>query len=66
MSLPAPQPWLMTPGCPWPRIEAVGRVPIDVATQAVRDAKAGMSSCEARLEGLQRYVVDVVRPAGDR
>lgn len=61
---PAPHPWLMTPGCPWPVIEAGQRVSIDVATQAVREAKARMASCEGRLDGLQQYIRDVVRPAG--
>jgi hypothetical protein len=54
----------MQAGCQWPRIDGAGRVPIDAAAQAVREAKTEMASCEARLDGLQQYVRDVVRPAG--
>lgn len=59
---PAPPPWLMTACPPWPAMGGDGRVPIEHLAAAIRAAQVAHAACEARAEGLQRYVLDVVRP----
>ena len=61
-SPPPPPPWVMQTGCPWPTITGEGRVTIEDAAAAVRDAKVALADCEARLEGAQAYIREVVRP----
>jgi hypothetical protein len=38
-----------------------GRVTLEDAAQAVRDAKVALSNCEARLEGAQAYILEMTR-----
>jgi len=52
----------MQTGCPWPAMPGEGRVTIEDAAAAVRDAKVAMADCEARLEGAQAYIRAVVKP----
>lgn len=62
VSPPPPPPWVMQTGCPWPAMPGEGRVTIEDAAAAVRDAKVAMADCEARLEGAQAYIRAVVKP----
>jgi len=55
-SLPAPPPWVMQ-DCPaWPTLPGTGRVEIEAASQAVRDARVAHADCQARLQGAQGYI----------
>ena len=62
--MPAPPAWALVPACPWPKLVADrgDRVSVEAAAQAAGQARVEMSHCEARLEALQRYVFEVVRP----
>lgn len=54
--LPAPPPWVMV-SCPaWPALTGQGRVSVEAAAQAVRDARVAHADCEARLQGAQEYI----------
>lgn len=57
-----PPPWTMQACQPWPAIGGEGRVSLEDAAQAVRSAAVAHSDCQARHEGLMRYVTDVVQP----
>ena len=57
-----PPPWTMQACQPWPALGGEGRVRLEDAAQAVRSAAVAHSDCQARHEGLMRYVTDVVQP----
>lgn len=58
---PAPPPWVMQ-DCPaWPTLSGDGRVSIEAAAQAVRDAQVAHADCQARLQGAQGYIREVTR-----
>jgi hypothetical protein len=40
-----------------------GRVPLELLAASIRAAKVSHAECQSRVEGLQSYVRDVVRPA---
>lgn len=43
--------------CPeWPALTGTGRVEIEAAAQAVREAKVAHADCQARLQGAQGYI----------
>lgn len=43
--------------CPaWPALTGQGRVSVEAAAQAVRDARVAHADCEARLQGAQEYI----------
>lgn len=43
--------------CPaWPSLSGEGRVSIEAAAQAVRDAQVAHADCAARLQGAQEYI----------
>lgn len=49
--------------CPeWPALAGSGRVELADLAEAIAAAKAAHADCAARLEGLQGYVREVVRP----
>lgn len=48
---------------PWPAMGGSGRVSLDQLAVSIRAAKVAHAECQARTEGLQGYVRDVVRPA---
>lgn len=41
---------------PWPTIEGEGRVSLEAAAEAVREAKVAHADCRARLIGAQQYI----------
>lgn len=61
VSLPSPPPWVMQ-DCPeWPSLSGTGRVEIEAAAQAVRDARVAHADCQARLQGAQTYIREVLK-----
>lgn len=49
--------------CPeWPLLGGEGRVALTDLARVIAEAKVGHAVCGARLEGLQHYVREVVRP----
>lgn len=61
---PAPPEWVMKPCEPWPQIPGEGRVPPEVAAEAVAKAKHVLSMCAARHDGARHYIEHVVNPEG--
>ena len=59
---PAPPPWVMLPCPAWPLLGGEGRVALTDLARVIAEAKVGHAVCDARLEGLQHYVREVVRP----
>lgn len=59
---PAPPPWVMQPCPPWPQLGGDGRVALGDLARVIAEAKVAHSVCGARLEGLQHYTTEVVRP----
>lgn len=59
---PPPPPWVMQPCPPWPLLGGEGRVALPDLARVIAEAKVGREACAARLEGLQHYVREVVRP----
>ena len=62
MTPPAPPPWTMQPCPPWPTLGGDGRVALPDLARVIAEAKVGREACASRLEGLQHYVREVVRP----
>lgn len=60
--VPAPPAWVMQPCEPWQVLAGSGRVQLADLAEGIAVAKAGQAECSARLEGLQGYVREVVRP----
>lgn len=52
----------MQPCPPWPLLGGEGRVALGDLARVIAEAKVGREACAARLEGLQHYVREVVRP----
>jgi hypothetical protein len=49
--------------CPaWPLLGGDGRVALPDLARVIAEAKVGREACASRLEGLQHYVREVVRP----
>lgn len=63
---PAPPAWAMQACQPWPALAGSGRVMLPDLAAAVAAAIEAHADCAARLEGLQGYVRDVVRPEDDQ
>ena len=59
--IPAPPPWVMLECPEWPSLPGTGRVEIETAAQAVRDARVAHADCQARLQGAQGYIREIVR-----
>lgn len=59
---PAPPAWAMQACQPWPALAGSGRVALPDLAAAVAAAIEAHADCSARLEGLQGYVREVVRP----
>lgn len=47
---------------PWPALAGSGRVSLPDLAEAIAAAHAAHADCAARLEAVQGYVRDVVRP----
>jgi hypothetical protein len=47
---------------PWPTLAGDGRVSLPELAAGIAAAKLAHADCEARLEGAQHYVREVVRP----
>lgn len=54
----------MKPCEQWPQIPGEGRVPPEVAAEAVAKAKHVLSMCAARHDGARHYIEHVVNPEG--
>lgn len=59
---PAPPAWVMQPCPPWPLLGGDGRVALGDLARVIAEAKVAHSVCGARLEGLQHFMTEVVRP----
>lgn len=59
---PAPPAWVMLPCPPWPLLGGEGRVALTDLARVVAEAKVAHSVCASRLEGLQHFVTEVIRP----
>lgn len=53
---PEPPPYVMGDCGAWPAIDGSGRVGIEAAAAAVREAKESHADCRARLHGAQQYI----------
>ena len=62
---PAPPAWVMQDCAPWPTLAGEGRVTLPQLAQGVAEAKTAHADCEARLQGLQHYVREIVLTEGD-
>lgn len=50
---------------PWPTLAGEGRVTLPQLAQGVAEAKTAHADCEARLQGLQHYVREIVLTEGE-